>query len=83
VKRIRRCPQFASACASENHGAAATRIDGYSVHAADIDDDAAAQRASDPTVSAASYRRRQAAIAGHADGQFDIVGCLAVNNGTG
>jgi hypothetical protein len=53
-------------------------IDGHPIHAAEIDDDAAAQGAAGPVVSAAPNRQQQTAIACHSDRQLDIVGRPAV-----
>jgi len=43
-------------------------IDGHPIHAAEVDDDAGAQRATGPIVSAAPHRRRKTAIARDANG---------------
>jgi hypothetical protein len=56
-------------------------IDGHSIHAAEIDDDAGAQRASGPIVPAAPHRQRQTAIACGSNGQLDVVGRPAVDDG--
>jgi hypothetical protein len=44
----------------------------HAVHAAEIDDDAGAQRAAGPVVAAAPHRQWQTAIACDRDGQLDV-----------
>jgi hypothetical protein len=56
-------------------------IDGHPVHAADIDDDAGAERKTGPVVPAAPHRQRQTAIARRSNGQLNVFGRPAVNDG--
>jgi hypothetical protein len=73
---------FGSARASRNNCATVIGIDGRPVHVAEVDDDADAQRAAGPVVPAALHRQRQTAIACDRDGQLDVFGRQAVNDGT-
>ena len=55
-------------------------IDGHPVHAAEIDDDAGAQRAAGPVVPAAPHRQWEIALARSANRPLDVFGCPAVDN---
>jgi hypothetical protein len=80
AKRIRHGRHVGSARASRNHCATAIGSDGHPVHAAEIDDDAGAQRAAGPVVPAAPHRQGESAIAGRSNGRLDIVGRPAVDD---
>jgi hypothetical protein len=81
VKRIRHCSHVGSARASRNYCATVIGIDGHPVHAAEIDDDAGAQRAAGPVVAAAPRQQRKTAIACRLNGQLDVLGRPTVDDG--
>ena len=57
-------------------------IDGHPIHAAEVDDDAGAQRATSPIVSAAAHRQWKTVITCDANGQLDVFSRPAVNDGS-
>jgi hypothetical protein len=81
VKRIRHCSHVGSARASGNCCAPVIGIDGHPIHAAEIDDDAGAQRKTSPVVPAAPHRQWKTAIARRSNGQLDVFGRAAVDDG--
>ena len=82
VKWVRHCSHVGSVRTSQNYCATLIGCDGHPVHAAEIDDNAGAQRASRPVVPAAPHRQRQTAVTRSSNGQLDVLGRQAMNDGT-
>ena len=71
-KRIRHSENVRRAYASRNLRAVA-RGDRHTSHAAQVEDDAVAQRPAGPVVASAAYRQRKIAIAGEPDGEPHVL----------
>jgi hypothetical protein len=67
---------------SRNQGAAVIGVDDDTVHAAEVDDEAGAQRAAGLIVPAAAHRQGKTGIACRSNGQLGVFGRPVVNDST-